>query len=164
MAPTIETLYLTDDGLVPNNAKIAARIYRAALPSGEGAEQAIEAHFARNGWANAWVNGIYPYHHYHATTHEVLGLARGSAKVQLGGPSGPVVELSAGDAALIPAGVGHCRHAASRDLTVVGAYPGGADWDLVRATPEARLAALEKIPGVPVPESDPVLGGTFPRA
>lgn len=159
MPTKVEVLQLADDGLVPNNATLAARIYRAALPSDANAAKKIEAHFARNGWTNAWVNGIYGHHHYHATAHEVLGLARGSARVQLGGPSGPVVELVAGDGVLIPAGVGHCCLEASRDLSVVGAYPEGADWDHVRATPEARSAALAKIEAVPPPTSDPVLGG-----
>jgi uncharacterized protein YjlB len=161
MQPKVEFHWLADDGLVPNNTTLAARIYRAALPTGTGAERRIEAHFARNGWSNAWVNGIYAHHHYHATAHEVLGLARGSARVQLGGPSGPVVELAAGDGVLIPAGVGHCCLGASRDLSVVGAYPDGADWDHVRATPDARASALAAIARVAVPDSDPVLGGTF---
>ena len=164
MAPTIELHALADDGLVPNNPHMPARIYRGALPTGDDAERRIEAHFAGNGWSNAWVDGIYPFHHYHATVHEVLGLARGWAEVQLGGPSGPVVTLRAGDGVLIPAGVGHCRLAASDDLSVVGAYPGGADWDLVRATPEARAAAIARIAAVPVPEHDPVLGGPLAAA
>ncbi len=103
-----------------------------------------------------------PFHHYHATAHEVLGLAEGWAEVQLGGSSGPVLTLRAGDGVLIPAGVGHCRRAASDDLCVVGAYPGGADWDLVRAVPEARPAALAAIARVPAPASDPIEGGGGP--
>jgi uncharacterized protein YjlB len=159
MAPTMEQHVLADDGLVPNNPRVAARIYRSALPAGNDAERRIEAHFAQHGWSNAWVNGIYPFHHYHATVHEVLGVARGEARVQFGGPAGPIVDLRAGDGVLIPAGVGHCRISASDDLSVVGAYPGGADWDLVRATPEAREDAIARIARVPLPEMDPVLGG-----
>src|SRR5262245_52676900 len=117
---SVQTFALEDDGLVPNNPRLPLFVYRAAIAAGdEAAESRIEAHFARNGWSNAWVNGIYPYHHYHATVHEVLGLARGSARVQFGGPSGPILEVAAGDVVLIPAGVGHCRISASRDLSVV---------------------------------------------
>ena len=145
MVAKLETHWLVDDGVVPNNATVPTRIYRGALPAGADAARAIEAHLAANGWSNAWVDGIYDYHHYHATVHEVLGVARGTARVQLGGPSGPIVVLTAGDGVLIPAGVGHCRLGASPDLSVVGAYPGGADWDLVRATAEARAAALARI-------------------
>ena len=164
MPPEIETLWLADDGLVPNNAAVPARIYRGCLPAGPGAEADIEALFAANGWSNAWVDGIYPFHHYHATVHEVLGLARGGVRLQLGGPSGPVLALRAGDGVLIPAGVGHCCLEAGPDLTVVGAYPGGAGWDLVRATPDARAAAITRISAVPPPATDPILGATRPVA
>jgi len=158
MQPTIETLWLDDDGLVPNNPTLPAHVYRNAFGEQRAAHQ-IEEHFRRNGWRNAWVNGIYPFHHYHATAHEVLGIAAGVVEVQLGGPEGPTVSLRAGDAVLIPAGVGHCRIGPDDGLSVVGAYPGGADWDLVRASPEARLAALPQIAKVALPRSDPILGG-----
>lgn len=161
MQPIIESYWLADDGLVPNNPTLPALLYRGSFGAGTLTERSIENHFRRNGWTNAWVNGIYPFHHYHATVHEVLGIAAGRAAVQLGGPAGPVVELRAGDAVLIPAGVGHCRIDASASLSVVGAYPDGADWDLVRATPEARLAALAQISAVPAPRRDPVLGTAF---
>ncbi|MGE3918318.1 MAG: cupin [Hyphomicrobiaceae bacterium] len=161
MMPRIELHRLSDDGLVPNNDRVPLVVYRGALAAETCTDSHFEALFARHGWSNAWVNGIYPFHHYHATVHEVLGLARGRADVQFGGPSGPIVPVAAGDAVLIPAGVGHCRRSASRDLCVVGAYPGGADWDLVRAIPEARAAALALLARVPPPSTDPVLGGPF---
>ncbi len=161
MNPAVDYYWLDDDGVVPNNATMPAGVYRGALATGAGAELRIEACFARNGWSNAWVNGIYPFHHYHATTHEVLGIATGNVTVQLGGPGGPTVDLAAGDAVLIPAGVGHCRIGAAPRLSVVGAYPGGADWDLVRATPDQRAQALPRIAAVPPPTRDPVLGNGY---
>ena len=155
----VERHALSDDGLVPNNPALPLAVYRQALPvGGSDPEERIISLFAENGWSNAWINGIYPFHHYHATTHEVLGLARGWAEVQFGGPDGPIVRVTGGDAVLIPAGVGHCRTSASPDLSVVGAYPGGSDWDLQRATPEARTKALPLIARVPLPTRDPVLG------
>jgi mannose-6-phosphate isomerase-like protein (cupin superfamily) len=51
-----------------------------------------------------WRDGIYDWIHYHSRTHEVLGIARGSAKAQFGGPKGRTVTLKAGDAAILPAG------------------------------------------------------------
>lgn len=154
-----EEYLLLDDGLVPNNPRLPLIVYRGALPADTaGAEARIEAVFGANGWSNGWVNGIYPFHHYHATAHEVLGLARGWAEVQFGGPKGPRVTVEAGDAVLIPAGVGHCRIDGSDDLSVVGAYPGGADWDLKRATPAERLSALPLIARVPAWLRDPVTG------
>lgn len=161
--PQIETVWLQDDGLVPNNPTLPLIVYRAAFVAGDAAaEQRIEALFASHGWSNAWVNGIYPFHHYHATTHEVLGLAPGNARVQFGGPSGPVLEVAAGDAVMIPAGVGHCRLSPIGNLSVVGAYPGGSDWDLRRATPDEHRTALQLIAAVPAPASDPVLGPDGP--
>jgi len=157
MPRLIETIWLYDDGLIPNNATLPVSIYRD-LPTSPRPDRAIERLFHANGWSNAWVNGIYPFHHYHATVHEVLGIAAGSAHVKIGGPSGPTLELSLGDAILIPAGVGHCRISATPDLAVVGAYPEGAEPDLVRGTPEARLSAIPLILTVPRPRLDPVLG------
>jgi uncharacterized protein YjlB len=45
---------------------------------------------------------------------------------------------------------------------VVGAYPGGADWDLRRATPQERRTALPLIAAVPAPAADPILGAQGP--
>jgi len=32
----------------------------------------IETTLRANGWGNGWRNGVYSYHHYHSTAHEVL--------------------------------------------------------------------------------------------
>jgi uncharacterized protein YjlB len=159
----VEAHLFVDDGLVPNNGKLPLILYRHALALEHASkpERAFEALFESNGWSGAWVDGIYDFHHYHSTAHEVLGIAQGSAKVQLGGPQGLLVDLAAGDAMAIPAGVGHCLIAGD-DLVVVGAYPEDQDWDLCRATESVRLKALENIPWVPLPKLDPVFGPDGP--
>jgi uncharacterized protein YjlB len=160
----IEALVVTDDGLIPNNRKLPLVFYRQALAPDDLAgapERALELLFKSNGWHGAWVDGIYDFHHYHSTAHEVLGIAKGEAKVRFGGPQGPVIALGAGDAVVIPAGVGHCLIDGD-DLVVVGAYPEGQDWDLCRATEADRAKALENIPWVPLPRFDPVLGASGP--
>jgi uncharacterized protein YjlB len=159
----IETHLFTADGFVPNNPKLPLILYRQAMVEfgGDDAETAFKALFETHGWTGAWVNGIYDYHHYHSTAHEVLGIARGRAEVQFGGPQGLIVEMSAGDAVAIPAGVGHCL-LSGEDLVVVGAYPNGQDWDLCRATNGDCAKALENIPWVPLPRLDPVLGASGP--
>jgi uncharacterized protein YjlB len=123
-----------------------------------GAVDECEGLFARNGWLGAWVDGIFPFHHFHSTAHEVLGIVAGSASVILGGPSGQTFEVGRGDVLVLPAGTGHCNAGSSTDLLVVGAYPGGMRWDLRRGDPAEREEVLANIAAVPVPERDPVLG------
>jgi uncharacterized protein YjlB len=109
-----------------------------------------------------WRNGIFDYLHYHSTVHEVLGVSRGSARVQFGGERGKVLEISAGDVAILPAGTGHKLISASDDFCVVGAYPPGPPMEITRPTPENHAKALKTIPRVAVPKTDPVMGENGP--
>jgi uncharacterized protein YjlB len=90
--------------------------------------------------------------------HEALGIARGKATVRFGGDKGEIVEVKAGDLAVLPAGTGHQRLASSDDLLVIGAYPPEGTYNLCRDSKADHGAALATIPNVPVPNSDPVLG------
>jgi uncharacterized protein YjlB len=156
----------------PEASDLPLLLYRGALapkggPQGGQAEggagaKTYEELFARNGWPGAWRNGIYPYHHFHATAHEVLGIAAGHAAVRFGGDGGPVVEVRAGDVVVIPAGVAHCNLGSSPDLLVVGAYPGGRSPDLNKGTPADHPAARAKLEKVALPEADPVFGPDGP--
>ena len=159
----IESLRFRDDGLVPNSG-LRLLVYRGALDLARAEDPAalFEAAFRANGWSGCWRDGIYPYRHYHSTSHEVLGVARGRAMVELGGAAGRVLAFEAGDAVTIPAGVAHRRVDASDDFLVVGAYPGGRDWDLLRDTPQDRAKALENLPKVPMPDADPLYGKAGP--
>ncbi len=53
----------------------------------------------------------------------MLGIARGRATVEFGGPRAARLSVEAGDVVVLPAGTGHRRIEASGDLLVVGAYP-----------------------------------------
>src|SRR5712691_6441108 len=161
-APTIETYRFTDDGIVPNNPALPLVVYRGALPAAGDRASACERMFAQHGWPDSWRNGIYGHHHYHSTAHEVLGIARGDARVRLGGEAGQTVELRAGDIVVIPAGVAHKRESASADLVVIGSYPRGTRPDLCRAEAAVHDGALATIAVVPLPEADPVTGRADP--
>ena len=162
----VETLQLEQTGTFPNS-RLPALVYRRVL--GEQGDRDLasgfETLFARNGWTGSWRNGLYRAHHYHSTAHEVLGVYRGSVSVRLGGPDGPVVELQAGDVAVIPAGVAHKNEAQSSDFAVVGAYPAGTSADLKYGRPGERPAADRNVQAVPTPQLDPVAGaqGSLPR-
>lgn len=150
---TIE--HFDDDGTFPNNS-LPVIIYRQAL--GEPSAEAFEALFDANGWPSAWRYGVYDYHHFHSTAHECLGIARGNARLQLGGPEGRAFDVVAGDVIVIPAGVAHKNLGSSADFLVVGAYPPGARADLLKGDSGERPAADERIARVALPKTDPVGG------
>jgi uncharacterized protein YjlB len=159
-----EAIRFEDDGAIPNN-RLPFLVYPGAVdPELAGSDPAavFETRFAANGWRGSWRNGIYPFAHYHSTAHEVLGIARGEARARFGGARGVVLTVGPGDVVVIPAGVGHQNLGSSPDLLVVGAYPGGADWDLCYGKPEERPRVLENIAQVPLPPADPVYGPDGP--
>lgn len=159
----VETETLGDDGRFPNNEELPVLMYRQAIDAADGkAARRLEATFRENGWGGSWRNGIYSYHHYHSTAHEVLGVARGSARVQLGGEEGLVLDLEAGDMVVLPAGVAHKNLGSSSDFLVVGAYPRGQTWDMNYGEPGERPTADENIKATPLPETDPLEGADGP--
>lgn len=153
------THYFEDDGVFPNNEKLALVIYMGAfhlLP--EDSAEKIEQVFESYNWTNGWRDGVYTYHHYHSTAHEVLGIYCGTAKIQLGGPKGVIVEVTRGDVLVIPAGVAHKNLECSEDFRCVGAYPDGQQPDINYGESGERLLAFENIRTVPLPLQDPVYG------
>jgi uncharacterized protein YjlB len=153
-----------DDGVIPNHPQWPFVLYKSAvrLPASLDPAAVFEDLFERNGWRDSWRDGIYDYVHYHSRIHEVLGIARGNAKVQFGGPRGRILALKAGDVAILPAGTGHQRLAASKDFLVVGAYPSAGTYDECRTLAEERDRARATIPKVATPRKDPVYGKDGP--
>jgi uncharacterized protein YjlB len=160
-------------------------VYRGVMDvGGDEPEAAVERHFDANGWGDGFRGDTFPFHHYHSIAHEVVGCARGAARLQFGGPEGPVIDVRAGDAVLIPAGVVHCRLDDTPGYVNVGAYPPGQQPDLCVLTGEdaavsdarddteglelkvvgaAELPAIRAtIAGVPLPATDPLAGARGP--
>lgn len=85
---------------------------------------------------------------YHSTSHEVLCVVGGSASIALGGPQSEIIEVSAGDAVVIPAGVAYTR--------------GQENYDLRTGEVGERPEVLENISNTGLPESDPLIGKEGP--
>ena len=156
----IETCLLEATGNFPNHPHLPLLLYAGALDlrGRQDVGEQVASLFEANGWGGTWLDGVYPFHHYHSNTHEVLGCYRGEAVVQFGGPAGPRKRLAAGDVAVLPAGTAHCRVEASPAFAVVGAYPGGARYDMCRGRDGERPDADRRIARTPLPGTDPVFG------
>lgn len=153
-----------DDGIVPNHPRWPLLVYRGAMRLSEkkldpGA--IMDALFEANGWGRSWRDSIYDFVHYHSRVHEVLGVARGHARVEFGGVKGRTIALKAGDVAVLPAGTGHRLIAASRDFLVVGAYPPDGAYDECTDTRD-RKKTTASISRTRKPATDPVYGKDGP--
>jgi len=156
-----ELIHLSRNGWMPNNGHLPVLLYRNVITV-EGSDPAaiFEAQFRRNGWPPQWRDGVYYFHHYHSTAHEVLGFAGGHALLMLGGENGHQLEVHAGDVVVLPTGPGHRKLEASSDFLVVGAYPPDQQWDICRSAPSQE--AIDRMRHLPFPKSDPVSGHEGP--
>ncbi len=116
--------YFKNDGVIPNNT-LYLLVYKNVLKY--IASENFELVFKKNEWTNNWKDIILPYDHFHSNTHEALGLAKGNARLRLGGKNGTDLLIEIGDVIIMPAGVGHYSIDNSLDYQFIGGYPNGAD-------------------------------------
>jgi uncharacterized protein YjlB len=146
--PLASAYYLKDDGTFPNNEHLPVLFYPGVLLTLDCREPSqIEYLFGRNNWRNAWRNGIYEFHHYHSTAHEVLGIYGGLE-----------IQLNHGDVIVLPAGVAHKNMGSGDNFKCVGAYPSGQEYDMNYGKQGERPKADDNIRKVPLPKLDPVFG------
>lgn len=150
----VQALYFMDDGSIPNNPQFPLLIYKSVM---EAEDEAMQV-FYQNHWSNAWRNGVFPYHHYHSNSHEVLVVDSGSALLQMGGENGKQLEAQQGDVFILPAGTGHKLLKKRAGFSVIGAYPNGQDYDICYGKKEERPEKLNNINEVLRPNNDPIYG------
>ncbi|KAK3113748.1 hypothetical protein LTR53_008651 [Teratosphaeriaceae sp. CCFEE 6253] len=153
-------------GLTPN-ASLQHKpllIYRAAFPSPSASS--IEAHLSSVGVVKPqWRYSMYRTSHFHSTSHEVLGIAAGRAKLCFGGEANPgrvEVVVSGGDVVVVPAGVAHrLLEDLEGGFLMVGCYPPGCDWDMCYGV-AGEEGKIDKIRDLPWFKKDPVYGDEGP--
>mgnify|MGYP000465426911 CR=1 FL=1 len=154
--------YFDNDGVTPNN-RLPVLLYKNVLAEITGDfASSLEKIFQQNNWIGNWRDIVLDKDHYHSTTHEVLGISKGSVDLMLGGANGKQFSVSAGDVLIIPAGVAHCSLDNSSDYEVIGGYPEGRSWDMIYCEPEKYKEAKVVIDGLPLPKSDPLFGEEGP--
>ncbi|WP_413528488.1 cupin [Rahnella inusitata] len=155
----METLLIDKpSGGVPNN-KLPVMIYHRVIPPNvvDNADY-LEHLFRSNGWPPQWRYPVYTFTHFHSNTHEALGVFAGTARLQLGGENGKIIEVKMGDVLLLPAGIGHKQISADEEFMLVGAYPPEMKADLCHDEPAQLTARTKAVVAVPLPATDPVTG------
>ncbi|KAJ5301379.1 hypothetical protein PENANT_c023G09038 [Penicillium antarcticum] len=111
-----------------------------------------------------WVYTMYSQTHFHSTTHEVLGVVSGSARLCFGGEENPErfePSVQRGDLIIVPAGVGHRLledlRGNQEDFQMVGAYPPGKQWDMCYGKPNEK-EKVQSINNVAWFQRDPLYG------
>lgn len=154
--------------LTPNTSIVnrPLLIYRSVFSDKDATASSIEAHFKRIGAVlPRWRYTMYSTSHFHSTSHEVLGIANGSATLCFGHEDNRervVTTVRRGDVILIPAGTAHrLLDDLEGGFLMVGAYPPGCDWDMCYGTggEEAKVQAINSLEWF---KKDPVYGDEGP--
>lgn len=138
-------------GLTPNTSiqHKPLLIYKSAFPQSSTSASAIESHLASTGVVTPqWRYTMYSTSHFHSTSHEVLGIAHGRARLCFGHEEneGRVEEVvGKGDVVVVPAGVAHrLLEDLEGGFEMVGCYPKGCGWDMCYG----KKGEEEKVKGI----------------
>ncbi|KAK2795729.1 hypothetical protein FQN52_003578 [Onygenales sp. PD_12] len=160
------TLSRPDKEFHQSSAKPLLIYHSAFPPSTFTSPSQISHHLATIGAVTPqWTYTMYPTSHFHSTTHEVLAIVSGAAKLCFGHEENPgkvEMTVSKGDVVIVPAGVAHrlLEDVEGRFL-MVGAYPAGLGWDMCYGT-EGEGDKTGVIGGLGWFGRDPVYGGCGP--
>lgn len=154
-------------GLIPNTSiqQNPLLIYHAAFPP-SATPLAIEKHLSKiDAVVPQWRYTMFPTTHYHSTSHEVLCISNGSARLCFGGEDNEErveIVVSKGDAMIVPAGVGHrLLEDLQGGFEMVGSYPPGKSWDMCygRTGEEDKTQNIAKLEWF---ATDPIYGSEGP--
>ena len=112
-----------------------------------------------------WKLQMYSTSHFHSTSHELLCISTGSARLCFGhedNPSNITPTVSAGDVIVVPAGVAHrLLEDIEGRFEMVGSYPKGKSWDMCygKKGEEKKIKEIEKLGWW---KRDPVFGDEGP--
>ena len=112
-----------------------------------------------------WKLQMYSTSHFHSTSHELLCISTGSARLCFGhedNPSNITPTVSAGDVIVVPAGVAHrLLEDIEGGFEMVGSYPKGKSWDMCygKKGEEKKVKEIEKLGWW---KRDPVFGDEGP--
>ncbi|MCJ1365416.1 hypothetical protein MMC16_004537 [Acarospora aff. strigata] len=154
--------------LIPNTSiqQKPLLIYHTAFLASAANASAIEAHLNSVGVVTPqWRYTMYSTTHFHSSSHEVLCVAAGKAKLCFGAEDNPkrvepVVEK--GDVIIVPAGVGHrLLQDQEGGFSMVGSYPRGKNWDMCygKKGEEEKVKSIEDLGWF---ERDPIYGDRGP--
>lgn len=163
-------------GLTPNTSlqHKPLLIYKSAFPPSSSSSPAtassLESHLASVGVVKPqWRYTMYSTSHFHSTSHEVLAISSGKARLCFGHEDNPgrVMEVvETGDVVVVPAGVAHrlwedLSTEGGAAFEMVGSYPKGCGWDMCYGR-EGEEGVGERIRGLGWFGRDPVYGDEGP--
>ncbi|KAM3423624.1 hypothetical protein BST61_g1047 [Cercospora zeina] len=162
--------YIPAHGLTPNTSlqNKPLLIYKSCFPSSSTTFSAtqIESHLTSLGIVTPqWRYTMYSTSHFHSTTHEVLCISHGKAKLCFGHEDNverveEVVEK--GDVVVVPAGVAHrLWEDLEGGFGMVGSYPRACQWDMCygREGEEGKVEGIKELGWF---VKDPVYGDRGP--